>query len=278
MFFGQVDDTAFYESKGSLWGYKTVLTIICLFHLSIADNERIDQGFFWKTIGRVVKIPYHVSKGIYSRIFLEKDLFLFHHWALSEFFLSFRRKFVGPVVRTAFCMSIRSVCCEKTFVQTFFLQSYLEIDRKFIGLCSKFFQPSWRLSFLRVRKINLKTNNCSDKHFYLFFHPSLTLNEKKWFFWRETISRFVKPAYDLSRQSVEKLFCPNRFFFCSSLTLDWFSFWLFDKNFSAVSSKLLCVCPLQQFVVKKFSVKNVFLPLFLDIQRNFVSCFRNFSG
>ena len=45
-FFGQVDDTAFYGSKGLIWGLKAVLTSFCLFYLSFADLEPKDQGFF----------------------------------------------------------------------------------------------------------------------------------------------------------------------------------------------------------------------------------------
>ena len=50
-----------------------------------------------------------------QRIFSEKVLF-FHHWALSDFCMSFRRNLVSPDVSTAFCLSIRSVCGEKSFV------------------------------------------------------------------------------------------------------------------------------------------------------------------
>ena len=152
------------------------LFVSFFFHLRTMGKKI--KALFLKTIGRVVKTAYHVSKGIRWRFFLEKDLFLFHHWALSEFFYSFVLTFVGRAVSTAFCLSIAPVFGEILFVKKFFLSSFSDIDRNFIGLCSNFFQPSWRHCSLRVRKINLKTDNCFDKLFCHFFHPSRTLNQK----------------------------------------------------------------------------------------------------
>ena len=131
IFFGQVDDTAFYESKVSIWRRKNVLPNLCLFHLSFADLEQKNQGFFRKTIGSVVKMAYHVSKEIFCReLFFEKVLFLFQHWALSELFLSIRRKFVGPVVSTVFCLSNGPVCGENIIVQKFFSQHFWTLIAK----------------------------------------------------------------------------------------------------------------------------------------------------
>ena len=163
-FLGQVDDTAFYESKGSICGHKTVLKSFCLFHLSIADLEQKQQGFFPenKLQGCQNCLP-RVQGDLLKNFFWKKFFFLFHHWALSEFFLSFRQTLVGRIVSTAFCFSIAPVYGEIFFVKNFFLASFLDIDRKFIGLCSKFFWHSWRNCFPRVRRINLRTNICFGK-------------------------------------------------------------------------------------------------------------------
>ena len=204
----------------------------------------------------------------FEEVFFEKVLF-FHHWALSNFCMSFRRNFVSPDVSTAFCLSIRSVCGEKIFLK-FFSPLFLDIDRKLISLWSIFFSAKWRHCFLRVRRITLKTSICFENFLYVF--SSFWNIERKinGFFCRKTNSSFVKTDYHLSRRSVEEIFFSKRFFFCSSLKLERISSWLSDKNFSAVSSKLLSVCALQQFVVKLFSVKNVFLSSFSDIQQKLV--------
>ena len=167
---------------------------------------------------------------------------------------------VEPSVLLSVCQLHQFVV--KFFVSNnFFLPPFSDTDRKFIGLCSNFFQPSWRHCFLRVRKINLKTNKCFDKLFYLFFHPSRTLNEKKGFYGEKPISRFVKPL-TIPQGDPLKNFFHEEVLFCSSLTLEQFFFWHSDKIFSAVSPKLLCVCPLQQFVVKKILSKMFFSSIF----------------
>ena len=164
-FLGQVDDTAFYESKGSICGHKTVLKSFCLFHLSIADLEQKQQGFFPenKLQGCQNCLP-RVQGDLLKIFFWKKFFFLFHHWALSEFFF---------VISTNSCWSDCQYCflflnCTSLwwkffFVKNFFLASFLDIDRKFIGLCSKFFWHSWRNCFPRVRRINLRTNICFGK-------------------------------------------------------------------------------------------------------------------
>ena len=137
--------------------------------------------------------------------FFDKVFLLFRHRALSNIFRSFRRKFDGPVVSTVFCLSNIPVCGEKIFVKTFF-PSFLDIDRKFNGLCSKLFQPSWRNCFLQVRRINLKTNICFENFLYVspsFSHFERTING---FLCRNINSSFVKTAYHLSRRSVGETF------------------------------------------------------------------------
>ena len=82
IFFGQVDDTAFYESKGSIWGQKTVLSKLSLLHLSFAYLEGKSQGFFQRTVSRFVKTANHVSKMILWRSFFWKSsLFIIGLWA-----------------------------------------------------------------------------------------------------------------------------------------------------------------------------------------------------
>ena len=110
--FGQVDDTAFYESKGSIWGHKTVLSKLCLFHLSFAYLERKNPGFFPKYNQQVCHNCLPRVQDCFLRKFFWKVSF-FHHWALSDFCLLVWQKFVGPVVSTAFCLSIRRDCGEK---------------------------------------------------------------------------------------------------------------------------------------------------------------------
>ena len=408
IFFGQVDDTAFYESKVSIWRKKNVLTNLCLFHLSFAYLEQNNQGFFRKTIGSVVKMAFHVSNEIFCRefffgkssfsisalgiertfsvisteicrsscqycflfvnqtrllwkkfcqkffftsfldihpeiislrpnffsaklttllstspkdqfeditsfwqsfclffqwfleserrnnaflssknnrqvchnclprvqeyfvkIFFEKKSF-FHHWALSDFCMSFRRKFVGPLSVLLSVCQFSQFVAEKKFRQIYFPHYFRTSIANWSVFVRIFFRPSGRHCVLRVRRITLKTSICFENFLYVF--SSFWSIERKinGFFCRKTNSSFVKTDYHLSRRSVEEIFFSKRFFFCSSLKLERISSWLSDKNFSAVSSKLLSVCALQQFVVKLFSVKNVFLSSFSDIQQKLV--------
>ena len=262
----QLDETAFYESGGSIWGHNFALTkfLFVFFSCSSKLEQRI-IGFFSSKNNR--KICHNclprVQGDLLQKIFFDKVFLLFHHRALSDIFRSFRRKFDGPVVSTVFCLSNRPLCGEKLFVKSFF-PSFLDIDRKIIGLCSKFFRPSWRNCFLQARRINLKTNISFENFLYVFSSFSDFEQTINGFLCRNINSSFVKTAYHLSRRSVGETFLRRGSFLLFIDTWAVF-FWHSDKKFCAVSPKLLCVCPLQQIVVKKTSVKNVFLPSFSEI-------------
>ena len=93
--FNHVDDTAFYESKGSIWGQKTVLSKLCLLHLSFAYLEGKSQGFFQKTVSRFVKTAYHVSKMILWRSFFWKSSFFISSFGFERAFLVLCTNFCG---------------------------------------------------------------------------------------------------------------------------------------------------------------------------------------
>ena len=189
-FSGQLDKTAIYESEGSVWGHNFVLTkILFVFSLCSSKFEQRIIGFFSsKTMGKIVTTVYHVSKKVFRRIFLEK--FFFHHFELSDFCLSIRQKFVGPVVGTAFCVSIRPVCGEK-FCPNLFSPSITDIDRKFISLCSNFFLAGGRHCILRVQGINLRTKNRFEKHLFVSFIICVPWPRKSRFF-PENIQQFCQ--------------------------------------------------------------------------------------
>ena len=259
----QLDETAFYESGGSIWGHNFALTkfLFVFFSCSSKLEQRI-IGFFSSKNNR--KICHNclprVQGDLLQKIFFDKVFLLFHHRALSDIFRSFRRKFDGPVVSTVFCLSNRPLCGEKIFVKSFF-PSFLDIDRKIIGLCSKFFRPSWRNCFLQARRINLKTNISFENFLYVFSSFSDFEQTINGFLCRNINSSFVKTAYHLSRRSVGETFLRRGSFLLFIDTWAVF-FWHSDKKFCAVSPKLLCVCPLQQIVVKKNFCQKCFSPIF----------------
>ena len=131
---GQVDDTAFYESKGSFWRHKTVLTNICLFHLSIADHKRKCKVFLGnKRQGRENCLP-RVQGDMLKNFFLEIFCLSFHHWALSKFFCHSDELFV--VCRSGCENCFLFVNCTilwwKFFVRNVFLPSFSDIQQKSI--------------------------------------------------------------------------------------------------------------------------------------------------
>ena len=202
-----------------------------------------------------------MSKMILWRSFFWKSSFFISSFGFERVFLSFVLTCVGRAVSTAFCLSIAPVRGEILCVKQFFLAPFSDTDRKFIGLCSNFFQPSWWHCFLRVRKINLKTNNCFDNFFNLFFHPSRTLNDKKrFFFGGKPINRFVKPAYDFSRRSFEELFLRKGSFFALHWQLSNFFLAYRQKILCGVAKTALCLSIATSCGKKKTSVKNIFLP------------------
>ena len=114
--FGQLNKTAFYESRGK-FEYKTLFwQRCCLFFSCSSKIERRNNGFLSKIqSANLWHLLTTYPRTFFEEVFFEKVLF-FHHWALSNFCMSFRRNFVRPDVSTAFCLSIRSVCGEKIFV------------------------------------------------------------------------------------------------------------------------------------------------------------------
>ena len=141
-FFGQVDDTGFYESKVSIWRKKNVLTNLCLFHLSFADLEQKNQGFFRKTIGSVVKMADHVSKEIFCREFFSKKFFFYFsigHWA--NVFCHFDGSLSVPLsVLFSVCQLdqfLVNKCLSKLFSTTF-----TDIQQKFVCFFPKIFRST----------------------------------------------------------------------------------------------------------------------------------------
>ena len=156
---------------------KTFWQIFVCFIYHLRTLSKKIKAFFGKQSAALSKWLTTCPRRFFAKnFFFKKVLFLFQHWALSERFLSFRRKFVGPVVSTAFCLSLRPVCGEK-ILSNFFSPSVTDMYRKIIGLCWNFFRPNWRHCFLQVRRINLKSSFCFEKFLYVFY-PSRTLNEK----------------------------------------------------------------------------------------------------
>ena len=153
--------------------------------INLTNEKRFDKSLFvsliicgpWakksrlfrKTIGSVVKMAYHVSKEIFCReFFFEKVLFLFQHWALSELFMSFRRKFVGPVVSTAFCLSIDQFVVKK-FLSNIFFTSFLDIHPKVISFRSNFFSAKMTTLLSTSPKDHFEVITLFWQSFCLFF-------------------------------------------------------------------------------------------------------------
>ena len=122
--FGQVDDTAFYESKGSIWGQKTVLSKLSLLHLSFAYLEGKSQGFFQKTVSRFVKTANHVSKMILWRSFFWKSSFFISSFGFERAFLVLCTNFCGSGCQYCFLFVNSASLWWKIFWQSFFLPSF----------------------------------------------------------------------------------------------------------------------------------------------------------
>ena len=62
--------------QGSIWGHKTVLSKLCLFHLSFAYLERKNQGFFSKKQSKgLSKLLTTCPRWFFEEVFFEKVLF-----------------------------------------------------------------------------------------------------------------------------------------------------------------------------------------------------------
>ena len=114
-------------------------TFVCfIYHLRTLSKKI--KAFFGKQSAALSKWLTTCPRRFFAEnFFFEKVLFLFQHWALSELFLSFRRKFVVPVVSTAFCLSIRPVCGEKIVVKNFFSHHFWTFIQKLLVFVQIFF-------------------------------------------------------------------------------------------------------------------------------------------
>ena len=103
------------------------------------EIKRKKTVFFVEKQSEALSIPLTTyPRGYFAENFFRKSSF-FHHWALSDFFLSFLRKFVGPLVSTVFCLSNGPVCGEKTFVQKFFPHHFWTLIAKWSSFVRIFF-------------------------------------------------------------------------------------------------------------------------------------------
>ena len=214
-FFGQVDDTAFYGSKGLIWGLKAVLTSFCLFYLSFADLEPKDQGFFSENNRQGCQnCSPRVHWDILQGFFFEK-FFLFDHWALIDICLSFRRKIVAPFVSTVFCLSIRPVSGEKC-LSKIFSPSFTDIQQKFVW----FFSENLSVNLTKLHSTSPE-EKFEDKTLFwqrccLFFSCSSKIERRNnGFFVKKTIGKFVTFAYHVSKNIFWRSFFWKSSFFSS---------------------------------------------------------------
>ena len=279
IFFGQVDDTAFYESKVSIWRSKNVLPNLCLFHLSFADLEQKNQGFFRKTIGSVVKMAYHVSKEIFCREFFFSKKFFFYfsigHWA--NFFCQFDGNLSAPL------SLLFSVCQMDQFVVKTLLSKNF-----FPNIFGHWSQNDQSLfDFFSARLTTLHSTGARDqfeelrpfwKTLVCFIYHLRTLSQKIKAFFRKTIDRFVKIAHHVSKWIFCREFFSKKFFFYLIIG-HWATFVChFDENLSVPLSVLLSVCHLDQFVVKK-SLSNFFFSIsYGHVSQNYWSLLKFFSA
>ena len=156
-FSGQLDKTAFYESEGSIWGHNFVLTkfLFVFFSCSSKLEQRIIGFFFVKNNRQNCHncLPC-VQEGFLKNFFWKVSFF--HHFELSDFCLSIRQKFVGPVVGTAFCVSIRPDSGEKILSKIIFSINYGHWSQIGQSLF-KFFSAKWTKLHSTSPRVNLRT-------------------------------------------------------------------------------------------------------------------------
>ena len=136
--FGQLNKTAFHVSRGKIWGQNIVLTkmLFVFFHVLPKLNGEITVFFCQKNNRQICHICLpRIQEDFLKKFFLIK-FFFFHHWALSNFCMSFRRNFVSPDVSTVFCLSIRPVSGEKC-LSKIFSPSFTDIQQKFVCFFSE---------------------------------------------------------------------------------------------------------------------------------------------
>ena len=166
---------------------------------------------------------------ILQRIFSEKVLF-FHHWAFSDFCLSFLRKFVGPVVSTVFCLSNGPVCGEKTFVQKFFYHHFWTLIAKWSVFVRIFFGQVDDTAFYGS-KGSIWGLKAVLTNFCLFYLSFADLEQKNQGFFRKTIGSVVKMAYHVSKE----VFCREFFFRKSSFSISALGI---ERTFYVISTEI----------------------------------------
>ena len=232
--FGQVDDTAFYESKGSIWGQKTVLSKLSLLHLSFAYLEGKSQGFFQKTVSRFVKTANHVSKMILWRSFFWKSSFFISSFGFERAFLVLCTNFCGSGCQYCFLFVNSASLWWKIFWQSFFLPSFWTLIANLSVFVQFFFNQVDDTVFYESERSIWRQTIVLTNILSLFSSFSNSERKKKVFFGGKPITRFVKPAYDLSRQSVEELFLRIGSFFAHH--------WHLGVFFSDISTKTSLRC------------------------------------
>ena len=209
---------------------------------------------------------------IFWRSFFLKKFFFISSMAIERFFSVISAKLVGPVVSTAFCLSFYPVCGEKNLSKTFFSHQFRTLIADWSVLVQIFSGQVDDTAFFGSNGSVLRHKTVLTK--LCFVYHLRPLSEKIMVFFSGTQSAGLSKL--LTMGSVEQIFLWIGFF-CSSLGLERSFLRDFDKKFSLVSTKLLSVCPLQQFVMKIF-LSKYFSPIFLGYSAKiYRSYFKTFS-
>ena len=162
----------------------------------------------------------------FEEVFFDKVLF-FHHWALSNFCMSFRRNFVSPDVSTVFCLSIRPVSGEKCLSNIFFSINYRHWSQ-IISLCSNFFGQVDDTAFYGSKGLiwGLKAVLTSFCLFYLSFAD---LEPKYQGFFSENNRQGCQNCSPRVHGDILQGFFFEKFFFIWSLGI--------DRHLSVISTK-----------------------------------------
>ena len=235
--------------------------------INLTKEKRFDKSLF---VSFIICVPWAKQSRLFSennrqrcqngfprvqwdflqRIFFsEKVLFLFQHWALSELFLSFLRKFVGPLVSTVFCLSNGPVCGEKKFVQFFFLHHFWTLIAKWSSFVRIFFGQVDDTAFYGSKGLiwGLKavlTNFC------LFYLSFADLESKNQGFFSENNRQGCQNCSPRVHVDILQGFFFRKVFFYLIIG-HWSTFVChFDEKLSLPLSVLFSVCQLDQFLVK----------------------------
>ena len=190
-FSGQLDKTAIYGSEGSVWGHNFVLTKILFVFFSCSSKlEQRIIGFFFVKNNRQNRhncLPC-VQEGFLKNFFWKVSFF--HHFELSDFCLSTRQKFVRPVVGTAFCVSIRTVCGEKILSKFYFIHQLWTLIANWSVFVQIFFGQVDDTAFYES-KGQFEDIKPFCQNFVCFIYHLRTLSEKIKAFFQKTVNRFV---------------------------------------------------------------------------------------